>query len=59
VLLEEGIERLRPFAPNCQGIDVARLIAEATAARARLLALGPDRMSDYDMASAPRVHFAR
>ncbi|TMG71880.1 MAG: DUF309 domain-containing protein [Chloroflexi bacterium] len=59
VLLEEGIERLRPFAPTCQRVDVARLIAEATAARERLLALGPSRMSDYDIANAPRVHFVR
>jgi predicted metal-dependent hydrolase len=58
VLLDEGIERLRPFAPVCQGIDVARLIADATAARERLLALGPSRMSDYDLANAPHVHFA-
>ena len=59
VLLEEGIERLRAFAPVCHGIDVARLIDEATAARERLLALGPSRMSEYDLDNAPRVHFAR
>jgi uncharacterized protein len=55
VLLEEGIGHLRPFAPNCQGVDVARLIAEATTARERLIALGPDRMSEFDLAGAPRV----
>jgi uncharacterized protein len=59
VLLEEGIERLRPFVPTCQTIDVAGLIAGATAARERLLALGPDRMSEFDLANAPRVTFAR
>jgi len=58
VLLEEGIDRLRPFAPTCQGVDVARLIADATAARERLLALGAERMSDFDPAQAPRVRFA-
>jgi uncharacterized protein len=57
VLLEEGIERLRPFAPSCQTVDVAALIADATAARARLLALGAERMSDYDFGLAPRVRF--
>ena len=57
VLLEEGIERLRPFAPSCQTVDVAALIADATAARARLLELGPDRMSEYDLGPAPRVRF--
>ncbi|HEY7623545.1 MAG TPA: DUF309 domain-containing protein [Candidatus Limnocylindria bacterium] len=57
VLLEEGIDRLRPFAPRCQTVDVAALIADATAARERLLALGPDRMSAYDFAQAPRIRF--
>jgi hypothetical protein len=59
VLLEEGIERLRPFAPTCQTIDVATLIADAAAARERLLALGAARMGEFDLANAPRVRFAR
>lgn len=54
-LLDEGIERLRPFAPTCQTIDVAALIAEAGAARHTLLRLGPGRMSKYDLTAAPRV----
>jgi hypothetical protein len=59
VLLEEGIERLRPFVPTCQTIDVVALIEEATMARERLLALGPERMGEFDLATAPRVRFAR
>jgi predicted metal-dependent hydrolase len=59
VLLEEGIERLRPFTPTCQTIDVAALIVDATAARERLLALGPERMGEFDLERAPRVRFAR
>ena len=59
MLLEEGLERLRPFAPSCQTIDVTALIADATAAREKLLALGPERMSEFDLANAPRVRFAR
>lgn len=56
VLLEEGIEHLRPFAPSCHGVDVAALIADATAVRERLLALGPERMDEVDVAKiAPRV----
>ncbi|MDO8506822.1 MAG: DUF309 domain-containing protein [Candidatus Limnocylindria bacterium] len=56
VLLEEGIERLRPFAPACQTVDVAALIADATRAREQLASLGPDRMREVDVASvAPRV----
>jgi uncharacterized protein len=59
VLLEEGIDRLRPFAPTCQGVDVVHLIAEATAARERLIALGPDRMHEFNLDQAPRVRFSR
>jgi hypothetical protein len=55
VLLEEGITRLRPFAPSCQGVDVASLITDATAARDELLRLGPEGMSGYDLTRAPKV----
>ena len=58
VLLEEGIARLGPFAPSCQGIDVAGLLAEAIGAHAELIRLGPERMSEFDLARAPRVRFA-
>ena len=57
-LLDEGIERLRPFAPRCQGVDVERLIADATVARERLIAVGQDGMSGVDVnAAAPRIRF--
>ncbi len=55
VLLHEGIERVRPFAPACHGVDVDALIRDATAARDSLERLGPERMQEYDFASAPRV----
>ncbi|MDP9245225.1 MAG: DUF309 domain-containing protein [Chloroflexota bacterium] len=55
VLLDEGIERLRPFGPSCHGVDVEALIGDATAAREALGRLGPERMKDYDFAAAPRV----
>ena len=58
VLLEEGIARLLPFAPSCQGVDVAALIRDATAARLTLMELGPARMGEYDMASAPQVRLS-
>jgi len=59
VLLGEGIDRLRPFAPSCQTVDVAALIAAASAAREHLVRLGPERMSEFDLARAARVAFAR
>ncbi len=58
VLLGEGVERLRPFAPSCHGVDVAALIADAAAAHARLRELGAARMGEADViAIAPRVRF--
>jgi len=58
VLLDEGVERLRPFAPACQGVDVGKLIADATAARVRLASLGASRMSTVAVAAiAPRIRF--
>lgn len=58
VLLAEGIERLRPFAPSCQGVDVARLLADASALRGELLALGPERMGERDARRVLRVRQA-
>ena len=55
VLLEEGLARLEPFAPSCQTIDVARLVADARRARATLLELGESRMSEEDLSNAPRI----
>jgi len=60
VLLDEGIERLRPFAPSCQTVDVASLVGEASAARARLTQLGEASMRTVDVISlAPRIRFTR
>jgi predicted metal-dependent hydrolase len=60
VLLDEGIERLRAFAPSCQTVDVAALISDATAARARLAELGDAAMRTVDVgALAPRIRLTR
>lgn len=55
VLLEEGIARLKPFSPACQTVDVDALLRDATAARERLLALGAERIGDFDWSQAPRI----
>lgn len=60
VLLDAGIERLGPFAPSCHGVDVAALVADATAVRERLGELGADGMGEVDVAAiAPRVRLSR
>ena len=55
VLLEEGIAKLRPFAPSCQRVDVAALIRDAVATRERLGELGSERMTELDLRRAPRI----
>ncbi len=55
VLMEEGIARLRSFAPTCQGVDVAALMRDARVAQGELSRLGPERMREYDLARAPKV----
>ena len=58
VLLEEGIARLGPFAPACQGVDVAALIRDASAARDELIRLGPEGLRSYDLSNAPKVRWS-
>lgn len=55
-MLRRGVAHLRPFAPACRQVDVARLIADAERALAAIDALGPSRLAAFDWASAPRVH---
>lgn len=55
VLLAEGIGRLEPLAADCQGVDVASLVRDASVARERLLALGRERAGDFDPSLAPQI----
>ena len=56
--MNEGIDRVRPFAPSCQGVDVGTLIVDAEALRDELLRLGPERMSERDARTALQVRLA-
>jgi predicted metal-dependent hydrolase len=56
-VLARGINYLRPYAPRCMGVEVQRLIEEATQVLARLRALGPERIDEINIAGLPRVHF--
>ncbi len=58
LLLADGIEKTVEFAPVCLGIETGRLAAESQAALERLRELGPDRMGEFEIETAPRVHFA-
>ncbi len=56
-VLARGINYLRPYAPRCMGVDVARLIDEATRVLTRVEALGADRIAEIEIADLPRVHY--
>jgi predicted metal-dependent hydrolase len=53
--LRTGCELLEFYAPRCQGVEVAPLIAAATRARRRLERLGRERMGDFPDELIPRV----
>ncbi len=55
-VLTRGIEYLRPYAPGCMGVDVQRLIVEATRVLEEVKALGPERIGEIKIAELPQVH---
>lgn len=57
-VLGRGIGYLKPYDANCMGVDVARLIAEASAVLSQVELLGPERIDEVKIADLPRVHFA-
>lgn len=56
-VLTRGITYLRPFAPRCMGVDVARLIAEASQVFAQVELLGAERIGEINLNNLPRVHY--
>ncbi len=54
-LLDASLDKLRGFAPELFGVDVARLIADAERARSQIEALGVERFREWDEASAPLI----
>jgi hypothetical protein len=57
-MLTRGMGYLGPFAPRCQSVDVAALIADAAATLMEVERLGKDRLAEFDWTLAPtvRVH---
>ncbi len=56
-VLTRGIDYLRPYAPRCMSVDVARLISDASQVLEQVRALGPDRIDEIKIAELPRVHY--
>ncbi|MFQ5880169.1 MAG: alpha/beta fold hydrolase [Dehalococcoidia bacterium] len=57
LLLGRAIAYLEPFAPRCLGVEVASLIADACRCRQAALALGPERLDEFDRSLMPRLEF--
>ena len=55
-MLSCGARHLTPFSPRCQGIDVERLLIDATTALRAAEQLGPDRLGDFDWQLVAMVH---
>jgi predicted metal-dependent hydrolase len=56
--LRAGADYLAPFAPRCMGVEVAALIADAHRLLDAVLALGPERLGEVDLALLPVIHSA-
>ena len=54
-MLTRGSAYLAPFAPTCQRVDVAALVADAAAALAEVDRLGTARLHEFDWRLAPKV----
>lgn len=53
--LASGADYLKPFAPRCRTVEVARLIADARRLHAEVLALGPEHIREIDTALLPVI----
>ena len=58
-LLRNGIQRLKEFEPETQGIDVAKLVRECEHCLEKLEGLGRERVREFDRSLIPRVEFVR
>ena len=56
-VLERGVDYLKPFAPQCMGVDVQRLIDEATQVLEKVRGLGTERIGEIDLDGLPRIHY--
>jgi predicted metal-dependent hydrolase len=54
-LLERGGNYLKPFAPTCKGVDIEGLRASTVRCWARVKALGPAGVNEFDWSGVPRI----
>lgn len=54
-VLARGINYLKPYVPDCCGVDVSRLIQEASVIYLRAKDLGPERIAEIRSAELPKL----
>ena len=57
-VLGRGINYLKPYAPECYDVDVARLIKEASAVYWRVSETGAERIEELTGIELPKVHLS-
>lgn len=58
IKLQTGADYLEPYAPACLGVEVALLVADARRLRGAVVAVGPERLAEVDLALLPQVRVA-
>ena len=58
-LLSRGSNYLVPFEPQCMGVDVSRLRADAARCLAQVEALGPDGIRNFNWSEVPKIGLVR
>lgn len=58
-MMARGKAKLLPFLPQCQGVDLARLISDIARCEGTLRELGAERLSAFDEELAPVIGMAR
>ncbi len=56
-VLERGIPKLARFAPRCQGIDVAALLAAAQAIHREIMDLSESAFAAFDVTQFPKIYW--
>jgi len=54
-VLGDALTLLRPYSPSCMGLNVQRLIDEASVCYERIRELGPQRIGEFDRSTLPRI----
>jgi sugar phosphate isomerase/epimerase len=57
LLLTDGIAKTSQFLPSCRGVDTARLVEESQVCLERIIALGSQRLDEFNWEMAPLIEY--